>query len=79
MTHLSCEVTPMAQSERFTDDLLGEISIGPMVKRAAVVAQPVVIENDPELGPLVLGPALATQALPPRTGPPRLPSKAGER
>lgn len=77
MTHLTCEVTPAAQSETFTDLDLGEITIGPMVERPATLVQPVVIENDPDLGPLVIGPVPAMRANSQhRTGPPRPSSPA---
>lgn len=76
-----CEAVLAGAPEFIIDDALGElqISVAPTEPQPPQT-EPVVID-DPELGPLVLGPAPAMTALPHRTGPPRPCSRAksGER
>jgi len=68
-SYFQCEAVTTAAPEFIMDADLGELQI------SAVPTKPeppkTVIIDDPELGPLVLGPAPAMTALPRRTGPPR--------
>lgn len=70
-SYFQCEAVRASAPEIICDFHLGDLLIStvcaepePKPKRAPLIL------NDPELGPLVLGPAPAMQALPHRTGPP---------
>lgn len=66
-----CEAVSAAAPEFIVDDDLGELQIAAAPPKPKPPQCDPVIIDDPELGPLVLGPAPAMRALPHRTGPPR--------
>lgn len=70
-SYFQCEAVTAASPEFIMDADLGELQIsGALTKPEPPKTEPAIID-DPELGPLVLGPAPAMTALPRRTGPPR--------
>ncbi|MDR6827205.1 hypothetical protein J2X48_000923 [Bosea sp. BE271] len=65
-----CDAVTAHAPEVITDDSLGELQIAAAPAEPEPKRTPLIVD-DPELGPLVLGPAPAMRALPYRTGPPR--------
>ncbi|TQI74062.1 hypothetical protein FHT98_1803 [Bosea sp. AK1] len=66
-----CEAVSAGAPEFIVDDTLGELQMSTMPAELERPQTEPVLIDDPELGPLVLGPAPAVKALPRRTGPPR--------
>ena len=71
ISFFKCEAVSAGAPEFIVDDTLGELQISTIPAELERPQTEPVIIDDPELGPLVLGPAPAMTALPRRTGPPR--------